>query len=339
MMRHQRFVPGVAVAAIIALSASACADNAGDEGGEEAAAYPTGAIEFVTAGDPGGGLDLFARTIQQALTEEDLLDVQMNITNLGGGGGNPAMDIGRQRSGTADTLIGNSNRVYLNEILGTTDLAVNEDFVPIAQLMTEFVVLAVREDSPYQTGPEVLEALSADPRSVTLGVGTVPSDDQLHLLRLAESQDIDPAALNIVAFSSGGDLMTQLLGGQVDAISTGLSEVLPQYEAGEVRILAITAPERLDGPAADIPTWIEQDVDLVVDHWRGVFGPADMPADAVAYWEDLFAEMVETDSWATILENNSWSPLYRDSEEFGAVLEEEAETAERLLRDVGLIEE
>ncbi len=255
MMRHKRFVPGAAIVAVLTLSACAeGADSPGGESGEEAAAYPTEAIEFVTAGDPGGGLDLFARQIQQALTEEDLLDVQMDITNLGGGGGNPAMEVGRQRSGTADTLIGNSNRVYLNEILGTTDLAVNEDFVPIAQLMTEYVVLAVREDAPYETGPDVVEALAADPRSVTFGVGTVPSDDQLHLLRLAETQDIDPAALNIVAFSSGGDLMTQLLGGQVDAISTGLSEALPQYEAGDIRILAVTAPERLEGPAADIPT-------------------------------------------------------------------------------------
>lgn len=327
-----------ALAAAVMLGAAACADDAGGGGGV-GTDYPSEAVEFVTAGDPGGGLDLFAREIKQALEQEDLLETQMDITNRGGGGGNAAMAVGRQRSGSADSLIGNSNRVYLNPIMGTTDLTLDEDFVPIAQLMTEYVVLGVREDSPFQTAQQVLDALTEDPGSVSLGVGTVPSDDQLHLLRLADESGIPPGELNIVAFSAGGDLMTQLLGGQVDAVSTGLSEALPQYEAGEIRLLAITAPERVEGPAADIPTWDELGIDLVVDHWRGVFGPADMPAEAVTYWEETFARMVETDAWADVLERNLWTALYRDSEEFSTVLREEAETSEQLLQQVGLVEQ
>jgi putative tricarboxylic transport membrane protein len=317
----------------------ACADQGG--GGSEAVDenYPSESIEFVTAGDPGGGLDLFAREIKQALEAEGLVDAQMDVTNLGGGGGNAAMAIGRQRSGEAYTLIGNSNRVYLNPIMGTTDLTLGEDFVAISQLMTEYVVLAVRADSPYQTAQDVIDALKQDPRSVSLGVGTVPSDDQLHLLRLGEAIGVDPGQMNIVAFSAGGDLMTQLLGGQVDVVSTGLSEALPQYEAGDVRLLAISAPERLEGPAGDVPTWTEMDIDLVVDHWRGVFGPANMPEEAVKFWEDAFAEMVETEAWAEILEKNQWSALYRDSDEFAKVLEDEAAQAEDLLRQVGLVQQ
>ena len=339
MKSNARFMLGAATAAIITMSAAGCAANQDDGKDNGASAYPSGAIEFVTAGDPGGGLDLFARQIQQSLNEEGLLDVQLDITNLGGGGGNAAMALGRNRAGTADTLIGNSNRVYLAPLMGTTDLKVNQDFVPIAQVMTEYVVLAVRADSPYSKGTDVIDALVKDPRALTFGVGTVPSDDQIHLLRVAEEGGVDDASrINIVAFNSGGDLMTQLLGGQVDAISTGLSEALPQYEAGEIKILAISAPERLKGAAGDIPTWKEQDVDVVVEHWRGVFGPADMPKEAVTYWEETFAKMVKTDTWANVLEKNQWSPLYRDSAEFGKVLEEEANTGEQLLRSVGLID-
>jgi putative tricarboxylic transport membrane protein len=338
MKLQARLIRGAAIAAVVVMGAGGCAANSGGGSGSDSSEdYPSKAIEFVTAGDPGGGLDLFARQIQMTLTEEGLMKSQMDITNLGGGGGNPAMAVGRARAGTADTLIGNSNRVYLNPILGTTDLTLYEDFVPIAQMMTEYVALVVHKDSPYNTGTEVLEALAEDPRSLTLGVGTVPSDDQMHLLRVAEEGGVDASKLNIVAFSAGGDLMTQLLGGQVDAISTGLSEALGQYAAGEVKILAISAPERLSGDAAEIPTWKEQGLDVVVEHWRGVFGPADMPADAVAYWEETFAKVVETDTWAKVLETNQWSALYRDSAEFGKVLEEETETAERLLKSVGLL--
>jgi putative tricarboxylic transport membrane protein len=338
-MRFNRTAAGsIALGAAMLMTASACAESGGSGGAGGGDDYPDEAIEFVTAGDPGGGLDLFARQIKQALETEDLIDVRMNITNLGGGGGNAAMAIGRQRKGTNNTLIGNSNRVYLNPVMGTTDLTLGEDFVAISQLMTEYVVLAVREDSPYKTAEDLTAALQDDPKSVSLGVGTVPSDDQLHLLRLGDEIGIDPGAMNVVAFSAGGDLMTQLLGGQVDAVSTGLSEALPQYESGDVRLLAISAPERVEGPAADVPTWQEMDIDLVVDHWRGVFGPADMSEEAISYWEEVFAEMVETEEWAQILEKNQWGALYRDSDEFTQVLEEEASTAEELLGQVGLID-
>lgn len=336
-MRHPLTIGGAALAVGVLLASSACAQDAGSAGGGGGGEFPTKRTEFVTAGDPGGGLDIFAREIKQALEKSDQLDTQLDITNLGGGGGNAAMAVGRQRKGSGDTLIGNSNRVYLNPLIGTTDLALDQDFVPVAQLMTEYVVLAVRADSPYKSAQDVIDALTKDPRALSLGVGTIPSDDQLHLLRLGEAIGVDSGKLNIVAFSAGGDLMTQLLGGQVDAVSTGLSETLPQVEAGEVRLLAITAPERLDGPAAEVPTWTELGIDLVVDHWRGVFGPADMPAEAVQYWEETFAELVKTDAWADVVERNQWTTLYRDSEEFGAVLEEESGTAKELLGEVGLV--
>ena len=340
MKPRTRFTRATILAVAAMLSATACAERVGGEGDNDGERkYPAKAMEFVTAGDPGGGLDIFAREIKKSLEQEDLLDVQLDITNQGGGGGNSAMAIGRQRKGSDTTLIGNSNRVYLNPLMGTTDLTMGKDFVPIAQLMTEYVVLAVRADSKYKTAKQLTDALAENPRSVSLGVGTVPSDDQLHLLRLAEEIGATPQELNIVAFSAGGDLMTQLLGGQVDAVSTGLSEALPQHEAGDVRLLAISAPERVEGPAGDVPTWTEQGVDLVVDHWRGVFGPADMPAEAVAYWEKTFAEMVETEAWAEVIERNQWATLYRDSAEFEQVLDEESQIAKELLKQVGLVKE
>lgn len=339
MNRRVNLIRGLALATAMAIAAAGCAENRTGGGGGSGSGYPSGAIEFVTAGDAGGGLDIFAREIEKTLQSEGLLKVRMNITNLGGGGGNPAMAIGRQRKGNGNTLIGNSNRVYLNPLLGTTDLKVDKDFVPVAQLMTEYVVLAVRADSPYNSGKELMAALAKNPRALALGVGTVPSDDQLHLLRVGDATGVDVRQLNIVAFRAGGDLMTQLLGGHVGAISTGLSEALPQYKAGKIKILAISAPERVKGDAEKIPTWKEQGVDVVVDHWRGVFGPADMPKEAQDFWQETFAKMVKTDAWAKVLERNEWAPLYRDSEEFGQVLREESETAQRLLRQVGLVKQ
>lgn len=304
--------------------------------GAAGSGYPKKPIEFVTAGEPGGGLDIFARAVDEALSKSGIFKGTMTITNLGGGGGNTTMAVGRSRSGSAETLLGNSNRVYLNPLVGTTDLKLGKDFVPIAQLMTEYLALTVRKDSPYQTAKDVAADLKKDPTSVTFGVGTVPSDDQLNVLQAGEAAGVDPAKLKVVAFRSGGDLMTQLLGKRVDAISTGLSEALAQYKNGDVRILAISAEDRQGGASAEIPTWREQGFDIVIEHWRGVFGPAKMPKDAVDYWIDAFSKMTKTSQWKEILKRNEWAPLFRSGDDFAKVLEQEQKTAQRLLASVGL---
>jgi putative tricarboxylic transport membrane protein len=332
--------PPVVVAALAVLLLAGCAEKrigGGGTGGADTGDVPAARTEFVVAGDPGGGLDILGREVQQTLTTAGLTETSMNIQNVGGGSGNPAMAVAAEHPGTGDTLVFNSNRVYLNPITGNSEMRMGEDFVPVAQLMTEYVVLAVRADSPYQTGRQLMDALKADPRALTLGVGTVPSDDQLHLLRTAEAAGAAPGQLNIVAFSAGGDLMTQLLGGHVDAISSGLSEVLPQYAAGQVRVLAISAPQRVEGPGAEIPTWKEQGLDVTLEHWRGVFGPPDMPAAARDYWIDTFRKMSETPQWADVLRKNGWSGVFRGGDEFGAVLDQESATAQRLLTEVGLV--
>lgn len=320
----------------------ACAENGaanlGDGSGDED--YPPTNIRMVAAGDPGGGLDVLARQIQQTLDETGLAESTINIENIGGGSGNPAMAIAAQQSDAGDVLVINSNRVYLNPITGNSDLTVDEDFSPIAQLMTEYVVLAVRDDSVYESGTEVMEDLQQNPRALTVGVGTVPSNDQLHILQVAEEYDVDTDEVNIAAFSAGGDLMTQLLGGHVDVISTGLSEALPQIESGDVRALAISAPDRVEGPGSDIPTWEEQGVDdLVIEHWRGVFGPPEMSDEARKYWKDTFTQMTESEQWEDVLAQNGWSPSLRTGEEFGEALADEEQRATTLLSEVGLVDQ
>ncbi|QBS36685.1 tripartite tricarboxylate transporter substrate binding protein [Thermaerobacter sp. FW80] len=321
----------------LTLVVTACG-QAVDEGSDQAAPqqsrYPERPIELVAAGDPGGGLDLLARAIEEALTKEKLLPVTLTIKNMGGGGGNPARAYLYEKRGDGYTLLTESNRIYLNPIIGTTDLDV-DDFTPVARLVTDWVVLAVRADSPYQSVQDVVNTLKANPKAITFGVGTVPSNDQMNILRMAQAAGIDPAQINIVSFRSGGDLMTQLLGGHVAVISTGLSETLPQYQSGQVRILAISSPERVEG--VDAPTWKELGYDIEIAHWRGVFAPPDMPADALAFWNETFAKMVQTPTWKQILERHGWYDAYLDSEAFKQSLQEEAAAAEELLKAVGQV--
>ena len=300
-----------------------------------AAEYPSRPVELVPAGAPGGGLDLTARALESALRETKLFSQQFVIKNMGGAGGNLAKTYINQKKGDPYYLYIESNRIYTNRIVGTTPLTYT-DVTPIGRLTTEYLVWAVLPDTPYKTGKDVLTKLKGDPGAVTFGVGTVPSNDQMNILRAAMSQGIDPKLVKIVSFKAGGDLMIQLLGGHVPVISTGLSEAMEQAKAGKVRLIAISAPKPIPGEFSNVPTWQSMGVDLTILHWRGLFAPPGISAEAVKYWDQTLAKLVKSDSWKKTLEKYQWFDAYAPSAEFRKELAEENKTYEQILTQLGM---
>src|SRR5262245_3313193 len=299
-----------------------------------AAQYPARTIEMVPAGNPGGGLDLVARALEGTLREEKLIKESFAIKNMGGAGGNLAKTYINQKKGDPHFLYVESNRIFLNRIVGTTHLSYT-DVTPLGRLMTEYLVWVVRIDSPYKSARDVLDKLKGDATSVTFGVGTLPGNDQMNILRPARAQGVDPKQVKIVAFKAGGDLMIQLLGGHVPVISTGLSEAVEQVKAGKARFIAISAPQPV-AEFAQVPTWRSMGIDVSILHWRGLFAPPGIPDDVVRYWDQTLAKMVKSDSWKKALERHQWFDAYADSAAFRRDLAQEEKTYTELLTQLGL---
>lgn len=314
---------------------TACSAASGSKGASGTTKFPTKSIEFVAAGSPGGGLDLIARAVDQALTEAKLNDQPMIIKNMGGGGGNEAKAYISKQKGEPHFLYAESNRIYVNKIVGTTTQGI-EAVTPIARMMTEYLVWAVKVDSPYKSAKDILDKLKQDPASVEFGVGTIPSNDQMNILRPAMAYGVDPKKIRIIAFKSGGDLMTQLLGGHIPVISTAASEAIEQVKAGKVRILSISAPENPGGDFKDTPTWKSMNINVNILHWRGLFAPPDIPQSVVKYWDDKLGKLVKSDAWKKTLTKYGWYDAYADSETFKKELQEEAKITEELLKALGL---
>lgn len=329
----------VVLAAIMLTSATACGGGGftgdrGDEAEEFSPKNPT----LIAAGSPGGGLDTHARMLSDAIGETDVT-ANFSVENIGGGGGNPARSSLLDRPNNGNTVVVESNRIFLAPLIGTTEMTL-EDFTPLAKLTTDYLVWAVRDDSKFTSATQVLDSVKDNPKSVSFGVGTVPSDDQINVLQAAENSGVeDLRSVNIVAFESGGDLLTNLLGGHVDVISTGLSEVAEQVEAGDVRLLSISAPESQGGPAEGAPTWNELGIDFTLDHWRGVFGPADMPENAVQWWESTIKAAIETEAWQQQAEKLQLETDYQPGQEFlEQSIEPQLQQYEDLLTKVGLLD-
>jgi len=318
---------------LLALSVILIVALFGCSSGSDGDAFPTKDLEIVAPASPGGGWDTTARAIQKSLSDEDLIDKTLQVNNKPGGNG----EVGWQylKDKDAHHLAMSSSLIVTNNLLGQSDLTY-EDFTPLSIMTTEWVAFAVPEDSPFESGVEIMEQLKEDPTS--LNIGTSPglgSNHHLAFVQAAKEFGVDIPQLNFTIFESGGDEVTSLLGGHIDVATHTVSTFRELHEAGDLRIVAIASEDKVEG-LEDVNTWLDEGVDVVFPHWRGLIGPADMSEEEIAYWDEKLSKLAESDSWKQILENNEWESYYKDSEETSEFLKEQVTKYEELINDSGL---
>ncbi|WP_431801619.1 tripartite tricarboxylate transporter substrate binding protein [Halobacillus andaensis] len=297
--------------------------------------FPEKDIEFVAPASPGGGWDGTARAMQKILTDEGIVDENINVVNKPGGSG----EVGWQylSSKDAHNITINSSLVITNNLLGQSELTY-KDFTPLGVLTTEWISIAVPPESEYEKGAEVMEQLKKDPTSMKIGVAPgLGNNDHLSFVQAAKEYGVDVPKLEFQIYESGGDVVSALLGGHIDVATMSVSEAKEQHLAGKFKMIAVSSEERIEG-LEEVPTWKEQGVDMVFPHWRGIMGPPDMTEEEIAYWDEKIGEMVETEAWKTLLKNNEWQSFYKDSQESKEFLQQQTENYDELLNESGLTE-
>ncbi|MBM7599318.1 tripartite-type tricarboxylate transporter receptor subunit TctC [Virgibacillus halotolerans] len=295
--------------------------------------FPNKTIEIIAPASPGGGWDMAARSSQRALKADGTAGEDITVINKPGGGGEVGWQYLNQQDGHFAAL--NSSLLITGQLLGQSELTY-EQFTPLAMLSTEWLAVATKADAGFENATELMDQLREDPKSLTIGVSpSLGSGNHLAFVQAAIESGIDPTELQFLVYSSGGDIMNALLGGHIDLTSNSMSDLSEQYEAGEVEILAITSPERLDS-FPDIPTWQEQGVSVEFPHWRGIMGPPDMSETEIAQWDDMLSEMVETEEWKTDLDNNDLDAFYMNSNETVDFLKEQHEFFKDIVSESGL---
>lgn len=297
---------------------------------------PSRTIELIAPANPGGGWDMLCRTVQKALTDEKLVEKNVIVVNKPGGGGATGWNYLKGKKGQGEYLAATSTLIMLNNLLGKSELT-HHDFTPLAALQTEWISVAVEQDSPWKTVKDLFEAIKANPSAVPIGVGpTLGNNDHLMFLELAQEFGVDPASIKFIVYpGAGGEIVPALLGGHVKATSIGLAEVLEQHKAGKMKVIGVSSDQKLDF-LPDVAPFKEQGVDLVFPHWRGFVGAPDLTPEQVKYWDDVFSKMVQTETWKTLIDNLGWSNFYQNSAEHTAFLEESTKEFDSLLTQVGL---
>lgn len=297
---------------------------------------PARNVEIIVGVGPGGGIDRTARFIQKLMQDQRLVAVTMTVVNKPGGGGIIAQTHLNQRPGDAHYLEITATSLLTNHITGKSAFS-HRDFTPIAMLSDEYIGFLVRQDSPLKTGRDLLNALKADVESVPVGIATAAGNTNHIAAGLAaKAAGADVKKLKVVVFSSGGESMTALLGGHVALVATPAANAIPHLQSGNMRVLAVAAPARLEGALAAVPTWKEQRADIVVANWRPVIAPRGLSAPQVAYWEDVLARVTGSDEWKSELARSGSVNHYLNSRDLAVFFDQQYAQFRAVLGDLGL---
>jgi len=268
---------------------------------------PSKQIETVVHTGPGGGSDLFARAIAEMLQKEKLISQRMQVVNKSGGGPAVAMAYLAEKKGDTHT-VGFYTGVWVTNPLTTVEATVTlKDLTPITRLVLEPAVIAVKADSPYKTVKDFVEAAKKNPKQLNQSGGTILSRDNLMRLLL---QKATGAQWNFISFPSGGERLSNLLGGHVQMMVIEPQEAGEQIRAGNLRVIATLTEKRL-ASLPNVPTIKEQGIDVpLIPQARGLLLPPAAPKEVIAYWEGVFDAFVKTPTWKQYVEQNQFEDAY-----------------------------
>lgn len=330
----RRSLPVAALAAGL-LVLSGCSGTGTGSGGEnQAADFPTDAIEIMAPADPGGGYDMTARSIGKALSEGGVIDSGTEVYNVPGGSGTVGLtQFVTENAGNPHQLMV-VGKILVGAI-AQTDAQVNlTNTTPIARLTAEYDAIAVPADSKYQTLEQLMADFKKDPGSIAWGGGSVGGVDQILVAQLGKAAGVTPEEINYIPYSGGGELTPALLSGDVTAAASGTAEFTDLVESGEVRLLAVSSEKAIEG--IDAPTIIDAGYDVSVANWRGVVAPPEITDEQRTAVIDMIEKMHETEQWQQVLDSNNWEDYLMTGEEFTDYIASEKENISQVLQDLGL---
>lgn len=296
---------------------------------------PERAVEILVGTSPGGGQDRSARFVQKLIQDRKLVEEPTAVVNKPGAGSSIAYTFLSQQKGNAHTIMLLTVPLLTNYITGITAVSY-ADLTPISTLFDDYIVATVLPNSPIQSGQDLLGRIKKDPASVSVGIPSITGGGGLAILLAAKAAGINPKRVKTVVFKSGGDSVSALLGGHIDVMMSTTAAPVAQLKGKNVRVLAIASPKRLHGMLASVPTWREQGIDVVFSNWRGIVGAPGLAPEQVAYWEGVFAKLVEIDEFQADLRRRFWVSHYRNSAGMAAFLKEQQEQLRVLLGDLGM---
>ena len=304
-----------------------------------AVAQPT-KPECIAPAKPGGGFDLTCRLAQSALKETGQLQRPVRISYMPGGIGAVAYNtIVTQRPAEGGTIVAFSGGSLLNLAQGKFGKYNVNDVKWLAAIGADFGVIIVRNDSPFTDLKSLLAALKKDPTKIVFGAGgSVGSQDWMKAALTAKAAGIDYKKMRFVAFEGGGETVTALRGGHIQAYMGDAAEAATMLDGGApIRVLAVYHDKRLPGRLSDVPTAIEQGYNIQWPIIRGFYmGPKVSESD-FTWWIRAFETMMTAPDFAKLREQQGLFPFSLTGSELDQYVKARVKEYAELADTFGLI--
>jgi putative tricarboxylic transport membrane protein len=290
-------------------------------------------LRIMAPAGPGGGWDQTARTIQATLQSEGLV-ANIQVENVAGAGGTVGLQqfVNRSSGDPAAAIVG--GYVMVGAIIANNSPVTLADITPLARLTGEYVVVVARADSPISTAAELAAAMSADIGAVTWAGGSAGGVDHIAAGLFAQAAGLPPEDINYIPYSGGGEALAAILGGQVTVGISGVNEFASQIQAGALKVIGITAPERQS--YLDAPTFVEQGFDVNVQNWRMIAAAPGITAEQRATLLAAIEAMASSAAWNEALASRGWVNTFLAGDDFAAYLEEQIAATTAILSDLGI---
>lgn len=306
----------------------AAATDASRSGGS---AGPRTQLTIIAPAAPGGGWDGFGRESQQALQTNGVVNA-VRVINVPGAAGTIGLNQFVRMEGRTNIMMVTGG-VMVGGVILQDSAATLDDVVPIARLADDYNALVVPADSPYETLDDFMSDWVNRPGMPIAG-GSLGSIDHLLTGMLAQEAGVEPIEANYIAHSGGGEVVRSMISGSAVAAISGYNEFADQIEVGELRALGLSSEERLEG--VDIPTFIEQGVDVSMANWRGFVAPPGIPDEIRDELVAIVTEQRATEEWQDALRRNDWAEDFMTGQEFEDFLDEETRRYQELIEELGL---
>jgi putative tricarboxylic transport membrane protein len=305
-----------------------------------ALAFEPGNTECVAPANPGGGWDFTCRQVGKTLYDLKLVPGPVQVTNMPGAGGGVAYGyVVSKRNDDPNLLVAASTSTTTRLAQGKFPGMDKEMVQWVGALGADYGVIAVAKDSPFKNLGDLLKAIKRDPSKVAIAGGSaVGGWDHFKVLIAAKAAGVkNLTKVKYIAFQGGGEAITQVLGGHVQAYTGDVSEIQGHLESGGIRILAVLSEERLPGAMSDVPTAREQGVDAVCPNWRGFYLPKEASVEAYNYWAGAMETLYNSPEWKQIMTDNGLMPFFKKGADFETFVAKQVADIRELSKELGIV--
>ena len=294
--------------------------------------YPSRPISYLVPWNPGGGTDTVSRTLAAVLQEE--LGASINVINRSGGGGvvgHLALSNARPDGYTIGAITGEITMMHWQ---GLTDMTY-QDFTPIALLSYNPGAITVREDARWNTLEELIEEIRQDPGAILASGTSKGGVWDLARIGFLDAAGLPESAMPWVPSQGAAPALQELLAGGVQVVTAALAETDALLKAGEVKVLAVMAEDRLEAYPS-IPTLKEQGIDWTIGGWVTIGAPASLPPEIIQRLTASVERAVQDSMYHTPLKKAGFNLTTITGEALTTFLEKENRVNGELLRLAGV---